>query len=229
MIGSDIVTRARIALNDADGTRWPDAEFVPIINDACLYVVLHRPDAAMVSAPFACVAGTRQTLETLSPDPLRFIDVERNEDGGRAIRHCTREELDVADPDWHQASATTRVTNYVFDNRDPLAFYLYPAPKSGHRVRVRYAQLPVKLASTGDLATVTLTPSDVFIDPVLNYVLFRLYAKDSDYSQNAQLAALYRGACNDALGVKTSTDAKFSPSMNSGNTRPAAGTMAGGV
>jgi hypothetical protein len=229
MIGRDIVTRARVALNDPSGVRWPDAEFVPLINDACLYVVMQRPDAAIVSAPFNCQAGTRQTLADLNPDPLRLLDVERNEDGGRAIRHVAREDLDVSDPDWHSFGPTTRVTNYVFDNRDPLAFYLYPPPRAAHRVRVLYVRDPVRLTSTGELDTVVLTPPDVFIDPTLNYVLFRCYAKDSDDTHNASLAALYRGACDSALGIKTATDARFSPSMNSGNTRPAAGTMAGGV
>jgi hypothetical protein len=229
MIGRDIVTRARIALNDPAGTRWTDAMMLPLVNDASLYVVLQRPDAAAVSAPFACVAGTRQTLATLTPDPLRLLDVERNEDGGRAIRHVAREDLDVSDPDWHSAGATTRVTSYVFDNRDPLAFYLYPPPRAGHQVRVRYVRDPVRLASTGELDTVTLTPPDIFIDPTLAYVLHRCYAMDADDAHNASLSAMYRGACDQALGVKTATDAKFSPAMNSGNTRPAAGTMAGGV
>lgn len=226
MIGNDIVTRARIALNDPSGTRWPDAEFVPLINDACLYIALQRPDASMVSEAFSCAAGTRQVLPAGS---LRLLDVERNEDGGRAIRHTSREDMDATDPDWHMAANETRVRHYVYDNRDPLTFYLYPSPRAGHRVRIRRSVLPAVIANVGELATRVLTPPDTFIDPALNYTLFRCYAKDSDDSHNAQLAALYRGACDSALGVKTSADAKFSPAMNSGNTRPAAGTMAGGV
>ncbi len=228
MIGRDIVTRARVALNDPSGTRWTDAMFVPLVNDASLYVVLQRPDAAAVSAPFTCVAGTRQTLADLNPDPLRLLDVERNEDGGRAIRLVAREDLDVSDPDWHATGNTTRVTSYVFDNRDPLAFYLYPAPRAGHRIRVRYVRDPVRLNSTGDLDTVVLTPPDVFMHPKLCYVLHRCYAMDADDAHNASLSAMYLGACDQALGVKTATDAKFSPAMNS-PARPAAGTLAGGV
>jgi hypothetical protein len=226
MLGSDIVTRLRLVANDADAIRWTSSELVHWINDGCRFIALLRPDSCSVNGTMSLVAGSKQSVAGLTPAGLRVLDVVRAVASGRAIRLVDREVLDTQLPSWHAATQGVP-TNWVFDNRDPKTFYVYPPAAANTQIELIYARNPITLASEGDLSSVTLSPDDVFIDPLLNYVLHRIYAKDADFAQNAQLSAGYLAACTQALTGKTRTDAAFSPDFNSTGGRPTPGAASG--
>lgn len=227
MKGSDIVSRARLVLNDADSVRWTDAELVNWINDGCRYIALRRPDACVVNGSLTCVAGSKQSIAGLTPPGLRLLDVVRATASGRALRLVDREVLDTQVPNWHAATQAVP-TNYVFDNRDPQTFYVYPPAIVSTALEIIYSRVPIEI-TTGTLASQDLTPVDTFIDPLLNYVLYRAYSKDADFAHNAQLASLYMAAVDQALVGKTRADASFSPDLNSAGGKVNPGTAAGGV
>lgn len=166
----------------------------------------------MVNQAMSLVAGTKQSIAALNPPGLRLIDVVRNLPTGRAIRLTARETLDAADPSWHNgAPGPTRA--YVFDGRDPKTFYVSPPAVANAQVEVKYSRYPVVI-TTAQLSTIDLTPDDVFMDPLLNYVMFRALSKDADFAQNVGLAAGYRQAFEGVLGIKAKADADFSPAAN---------------
>lgn len=228
MIGQDIISRARIVLNDADAVRWTDAEFVHWINDGCRVIALLRPDSCVVNGPITLALGTKQSIAGLTPAGLRLLDVVRNITTSRGVRIVDREVLDTQVPGWHGASATQAVTNYIFDNRDPTTFYVYPPSTAGTQLEIIYARNPVVI-TVGTLGTDTLSPPDIYLDPLLNYVLARAYGKDATFAQNKVLADGYNAAFLALLGVKTQADARFSPDLNSPGAMPSAATKAGGV
>ena len=138
MQASDIIDRVRIVLNDAAGTRWPNAELFQWITDAQLLIALVRPDEVNATANVALAAGTKQTIPS---DGLRLLDVKRNlKDAqgtpGRAIRIIEQSDLDLFNPDWHTATQSLEIKHYVYDNRENLAFWVYPPAKVGARVEV---------------------------------------------------------------------------------------------
>lgn len=226
MLGSDIVSRLRLVVNDADAIRWTSAELVLWINDGCRYIALKRPDSCSVNGTMSLAAGSKQSVAGLSPAGLRVLDIVRATATGRAIRLVDREVLDTQLPTWHAASQGVP-TNWVFDNRDPKTFYVYPPAAANTQIELIYARNPVALASESELASVTLSPDDIYIDPLVNYVLYRVYGKDADFAQNAQLSAGYLAACRAALGDKTGTDAAFSPDFNATGGRPTPGAASG--
>jgi hypothetical protein len=226
MIGSDIVTRLRLVVNDADAIRWTSAEIVLWINDACRFIALKRPDSCSVNGVKALSAGSKQTVADMTPAGVRVLDVVRAIATGRAIRLVDREVLDTQLPTWHSATAGVP-TNWVFDNRDPKNFYVYPPAAPGTQIELIYSRVPVALANESDLSSVVLSPDDIYIDPLVNYVLYRLYGKDADFAQNAQLSAGYLAACRAALGDKTGADVAFSPDFNSAGGRPTPGAASG--
>lgn len=212
MLASDIINRARIVLNDADGVRWLDAELLNWINDGQRVIALVRPDASVANSSVALSVGTKQTIPA---DGLRLLDVVRNVgadgSGGRAVRHVDRDILDTQNPSWHADSGQTTIKNYVYDNRDPKTFYVYPPAASGARVEVMYSKNPTDAASAG----ATLSVADIYADPLLNYVLHRAYSKDAEFAQNAALSGSYLQIFQSMLGIKTSKDAAYSPDLNS--------------
>lgn len=233
---SDITSRARILLNDQDGTRWLDNELVSWINDAQKLIALTRPDASVANQSLTLVAGTKQSIPASG---FRLLDVVRNlavdgVTGGRSIRHVDREVLDSQDPMWHTSTASGTIKHFIYDNRDPKNFYVYPPAVVGTKIEVMYSVAPAEIVYNSVTPNTTLNTdlsvSDIYLEAVLNYVMYRSYSKDAEFSQNPQLAAGYLQTVYSMLGIKTQKDVAFSPDLNSKGSMPnAAAIQAGGV
>jgi len=101
---------------------------------------------------------------------------------------------------------------------------------------VMYSVSPTEIAYNSTNSTTIaasldtlLTISDIYLDVVVNYVLFRAYSKDAEYASNAQLAGTYLSIVNSILGIKTQKDVAFSPDLNSKGSSPTPGISAGGL
>lgn len=225
---SDITTRVRILLNDQDETRWTPSELAAWTNDAQKLVALMRPDASVSNSVVSLSAGTKQSIPT---DGFRLLDVIRNigSDGtsaGRAVRIVDREVLDSQDPMWHTTTQSATIKHFIYDNRNPLTFYVYPPAQSGAKLELMYSKAPAEVVNAND----NLAISDLYLDTVLNYVMYRAYSKDADFSANANLATGYLQVVYSMLGIKTQKDVAFSPDMNSKGAMPSvAAIQAGGV
>ena len=236
MIASDITSRARILLNDIDATRWIDTELFKWVNDAQKLVAMMRPDASVATFVMALIAGTRQTIPT---GGFRLLDVVRNvvavtgstpstqvvTTPGRSVRIVDREVLDTQDPYWHTATGSAEIKHFIYDNRSPTLFYVYPPATTSAKLEVVYSVAPTDVTAAGD----TLSISDIYQDVILNYVMYRAYSKDAEYASNAALAGGYLNVVNQMLGIKTQKDVAYSPDLNSKGSSPAAGLTAGGV
>ena len=194
---SDIIARAQILLQDS-GTRWPTSELLGWINEAFKAITLARPDATMKTGAFKLTTGTsKQKLNTsgsLITDAIRLRSVVRNlgvltTDTGRAIRPEPQRVLDDQIPTWHsQVDNTNGVQFYVHDPMNPLVFYIYPhlSVVTWH-VEVVYTAEPVTAASSSDAISV----DEAYVPAVLDYVCYRAYSKDAEYTANAALAQGY--------------------------------------
>jgi len=233
---SDIISRARILLNDQDGTRWLDNELVSWINDAQKLIALVRPDSSVSNSTVTLVAGTKQSIPA---GGFRLLDIIRNIaldgiTGGRSIRVVDREVLDSQDPMWHTTTAAGTIKHFIYDNRNPLAYYVYPPAIAGTKIEVMYSVSPTEIVyNSGNVAgtmNTDLTVADIYLESVLNYAMYRAYSKDAEFSQNPQLAAGYLQTVYSMLGIKTQKDVAFSPDLNSKGAMPnAAAIQAGGV
>ena len=229
MLASDIIDRARLVLNDADNTsyRWADSEFFKWINDGQRAIVLVRPDASVSVETLTCAAGTKQALPN---GAIRLLDITRNinadNTAGRAVRLVDRDILDSQNPNWHSDTAEQAVKNFIYDNRSPNVFYVYPPAKTTSKLEIVISKNPTDVSATSS----TLALADIYAEPLLNYVLFRAYNKDAEYAATSQLAVSYFQAFQAMLGIKTSKDVAFSPDLNSkgANPNPAALQTGGG-
>ena len=193
MQAGDILDPAYRILHDADSkVRWPEPELLDYVNHGQLQTVLHRPDANAVNEALALVDGTKQSVPASG---IRFLRAVRNmgADGstpGRVVREAAWEEMDAGAPDWHFDNTTEGVAikHYLFDDRDPSRFYVYPGPTntSGTAVNLEvvYSAEPAKATA----ADSTLTLPDRYLNPVLDWVLYRAFSKDANYSGPMQRA-----------------------------------------
>jgi hypothetical protein len=208
---ADIITRAQTILQDVTGTRWPTTELLNWLNDSYKEIVQARPDLYPVTAPsFACAAGTRQSAPT---GALRMIDVVRNGGGTkRAVRLIDRRILDDQHWNWHGLPGVTEIQHWMFDPRTPREFLVYPPASSGATLEIVYSAVPAAHASaTGNIAII-----DSYANVMLDYMLYRAYTKDAEYTANAQRAVAHFTALQNALGAGAASDAAGRPGAQPG-------------
>lgn len=212
-----ILNRVNTLLNDAAWVRWPKQELLDYYNDAAKAIVLMRPDAHTKNHTFSCVPGTRQTLPA---DALRLIEVVRNA-GGSVIRYVPRKALDDSYPDWHVAANAAKVSAYTYDERDPKTFYLYPGPAAAHVVDVIYSVAPQSkiLSEVEEPSPAIADLDDIYINPIIDFMMYRAFSKDSEYSANSNRAAGHYNAFLQQLGDKVNTDAGMAQAKDAGFSR----------
>jgi len=219
MIASDVINRASTILFDNTNVRWPTAELLNYASDGEREVILHRPDANSINTRVQLVGGTKQTLPVSG---IRLLRVVRNSGTvaspaapGIAIRECSRIAMDVENPDWHFDSATLPVKHYMFDPIDPKTYYVYPAAPgtlgalAAAYIEIIYSATPVALTTVGQ----TMTLQDQYLNPVLDWVLYRAYTKDASYAGNLERAQVHLQNFANSLQVKMTI--QWASSVNS--------------
>lgn len=187
---------------DVSRVRWTDAELIDYINDAQRQIVVHRPDANARNVSVALAAGTKQALPA---GGVRFLRAVRNMGAlgnkpGRSIRETTREALDSERVDWHSEApnADGSVTHLAFDPVNPKTYYVYPQAKAGVQIEIVYSALPTVVVGIND----ALALDDIYINPVIDWVLYRSYSKDADYAGNMGRALQHMQSFATELGVE---------------------------
>lgn len=206
----DLINRVAVTLQDPTFVRWPNQELLNYLNDAQRQVVLFRPDAKAVNAPFTCVNAAKQTLPA---DGLRLINVLRNT-GGRAITKVDRGILDVQLPAWYETAVGTEgIKHYVYDALDPKNFYVFPKPAASAQIDIVYAMSPVDIViSNYTTDTQVIGIDDIYANALMDYMMYRAYQKDSEFA-NLNRAAVYYQAFSTSLGIKSQADGGLLESM----------------
>ena len=221
---SELLTRAGDILQDQTSVRWAQAELLRYLNDGRRELAIHRPDIYSFSAIMPLVAGTKQSIPS---DGNRFLDAVRNVTSGgtvgRAVRITEREILDAQLPDWHTEAASTAIKHFMFDERSPKLFYVYPPAAAAHQLEIVYSKSPVDIASGDVASTSALTGEDIYSGTLLDYILYRAFSKDSEYAGNLQRAGVHYQMFAGSLGIGNRKRYATSPNMaNSDGTTPKA-------
>lgn len=212
-----IVDRVQATIQDTTGIRWPQAELLYWVNDAQREIVFLKPEANATTTVLTLVAGTKQSLPA---DGLRLMRVTRNMSGvggtgGRTIRLVSREALDAQDPSWHDPAVTGRsahgtlVRHYTYDAADPTIFYVYPGMSGTAYIEATYAKQPTTLIISDNLEL-----PDHWSNAIVDYVLYRVYAKDAEYAGSSQRSLEHYQLFMSAVGAKSGIDQTTSPSVS---------------
>jgi hypothetical protein len=224
LTAQSIVDKAEQILQDATNVRWTADELLGWLNDAQRQIALVRPDASVTTANITLVSGTKQSLPASG---LRLLDVIRNmgvggATPGSAVRLVDREVLDSQRPGWHMETGVSDVKHFVFDQRNPKTFYVYPPAVTNATVEAVYSVSPAEVAAIGN----TITLDDIYQNPLLDWVLYRAFSKDAEFAANQELAVKHLSAFQTALGIKSEVDMATSPNKNAPPFNP---NSAGGV
>lgn len=215
----EIIGRVEHILQDSN-VRWPRLELQSWINEAYLASVLLRPDANAKTGIFTCAAGTRQVLTAQFSSGLQILDITRNlasTSTKKVVRIVQRSVLDDQKPTWHTETGTVNVQHYMYDPRQPKEFFVYPPATTAAQLEIVYVDVPgahalseSALDPAGSDTTVMLL-DDVYMTPIIDWVLYRAYSKDAEHGANEQRAASAYQTFNAAMGAKSQTDSAVSP------------------
>lgn len=190
MIAADIIVRAARLLMDEAFEVFSIGEYLTYISDAQRTIHKNRPDANSVSIAIPLIPGAKQSIPT---DGYRLLRVTRNmgADGvtvGGAIVEASKTTFDAELPHWPTITGDS-VQHFLFDDVNPKTFYIYPSvPQSlPHYVELIYSKTPKELGGTKE----ALELPDEYANAILNWVLYRCYAKESVAAQNLQKAQSY--------------------------------------
>ena len=191
-----ILTWVGYELSDEDAVRWTETEKLAWLNEGQRAVATIRPDSSSAVTSIPLVTGSRQSVPD---DGFAFISAVRNGTSsapGRAVRTVDRTLLDVASPTWHSMTPTDEVRTYSPDPQNPLLFYVYPPADGTGSLEIVYGVIPAEVGTSGNISV-----NDKYAAALVNYVLYRSYAKDAEFAGNQALADSYYKAFVDAVGA----------------------------
>jgi hypothetical protein len=209
----EVLDKVEIILVDETNVRWSEDELLGWLNDGQREVVIYKPDATATCEAVELVAGVKQTLPT---GGLGLLDVTRNmgtdgETPGRSITLIDKTILDAVNPNWPTATESSEVKHYMFDDRFPTVFFVYPPQPSdspGYIEEV-YTDSPTDCTNRDE----TLSIADVYSNALINYILHRAYAKDADYDANDARVQSAWNAFLRSLGVQDQKEAENEPNF----------------
>jgi len=203
-----IIDEVEQTLQDPGNVRWSLAELLSHLSEAQRVIVKNKPNACSRTVDHTLSTGTRQAMPT---DAIQLLDVIRNSTstGSKVIRQTAREELDGVDPDWHAMTATQAVTQFTYDDYDPLAFYTYPPNNGTGSVVLLYSALPPEVDDPLD----TMSVPDFYRAPLVDYVLYRAYQKDSEDASNQSMASMFYDQFMKGLALLASSEQTNPPAV----------------
>lgn len=227
--GREVMEAAAILLQDEDHDRWTLPELSRWLNEGVRAICLAKPSACSASRVVQLQEGTLQTVpeDPAYPKPLLLMSIVRNivsagppRVGGRPVKPYSRDLLDAEDPFWHDKTRTPfkkEVRGFVFDEKVPLEYYVYPGNTGSGFLEIVTANVPPPLAPSpsADADDIASYAGDIGLPepyqvPLVDYVVSRAFAKDALTGDAGQAQAYYLKFAN-AIGLKVQVEGAHSP------------------
>lgn len=215
----DLISRAHTILLDTTAVRWAAVELQGWLNDGYREVVTLHPDSNAQTATFTCAAGYRQDITGSYDRAYRLLEVITNKAATsrkRPVQLVTRKSMDTMRPGWYNETASVNIEKYMVDPRVPKEFLVYPPATTAAQLELIYTTVPaphtlteVQLMNSATAEVIRL--DDIYGNPLLDYILYRAYSKDSENPNNAARAVAHYQAMTTALGFKVQSDESVQP------------------
>jgi len=144
---------------------------------------------------------------------VRLINVTRNLEGRQLpIMPSDIAVLSSVRPNWMAETPTNQQEFFLYDDRDPKRFYVYPPATAGSLIELVCALEPKKhLPKEYEDNETLLRVNDRYYPALMNYVLHRAYDKDADDAGNFTRSQTYLQSAYNALGIKLQNTSRISP------------------
>ncbi|WP_045405406.1 phage adaptor protein [Vibrio jasicida] len=195
IVAKTILDRAYLLLEDEAHDVWTTAELLQWLNDAVTSVVNHRPDAYIKRAIVDLQEGTYQTLPE---DAMMLVRVTRNLSTHSSITGVPLDIMDDQNPSWRMPVLANVVQHYLYSDKDPKHFEVFPSVAEGVQIELDYGAMPPEVS----LETHTIPLGKEYVNILVDWVLYRAWSKD-DEAADLNKATLHFQAFSQALGIKS--------------------------
>lgn len=203
---------ARTLIDEGTSRRWAEVELLTYINEAIRAAISRKPSASVTTTNVLLQAGSLQNVPALCI-VVQDINTNMGTDGitpGRAITLIDKATLNTTVLDWRSVANATVTKHWMYSPKtDPKIFHVYPGSQGTNYVEMTYSTIPVEL----DEVTDTIPLDDMYLNPIMEYVLFRCFEKDADTPNNQARATAHFQAFLQMLGAKVSTEAVQDPNI----------------
>ena len=220
----DVLSRASTKLIDDAHTRWPLVELLDWLNDGQREITKLAPDAVAEWRILDLGEGTQQTLPTEYASLLR-VSCNASQAGptvqrGRAVTPIQLQVLNAQIPGWQDPAVipfAAEVQHIIDDPTTHETFMVLPGNDGTGSIEafvaVRPLDVPVPVDPTNlDQYSTQIGLDDLYLTPLVDYVLSCAYAKDNEVPSAAQAATVYYQKFTTGIGAKTSIEATTNPS-----------------
>jgi hypothetical protein len=209
---SELIDQAAAALLDGDNVRWLRLDLLSYLNAGQREIATYKQEASSIVGNIPLVAGS---LQTIPVGERGLLDITRNmgvsgNSPGRAIRLIERESLDESVPNWHSGTRKAEIAHFMTDPRTPTRYYVYP-PALPTVVEAVRSVTPEPCV--GEQSVVSI--NDTYLNALLNYMLYRAYEKDSDFSSNDSKSKAHYQLFAAQVGISTEADKATAPRPSS--------------
>lgn len=198
-----IVSQVQRRIVDEDAIRWTLEDLMDYLNSAVKSTILMRPDANALSLEVLCVEGAKQE----TPEGINLLfNVVRNVGGNAILGPYPLSTLDNYNPNWINEEPKDATDTYLYDERSPRVFYLYPPVKSGTKVEIIGSFIPEPLSKINYDSGDYMPLPPVFDNAVIEYMVYLAFSQDNEFAANANKANLSLAAFHTLLGNKNQSD-----------------------
>lgn len=210
IVASTLINRIAAQLVDINNVRWSRTSLLDWLSVGQRMIVMIQPNATNTIESIQLVAGSRQNIPA---NGWMLLDILRNmgADGktsGRAIRVISRKLLDNFNPTWHADAPSDPVNNYLFDQQDQMAFFVYPPSTGNNYIEINYSALPTPLTSE----TQNIFVPDAYEEALNHYVMFRALSKNAEFAESPE-SSKYLDLFNATMGAKVTAEQANNPNL----------------
>lgn len=206
-LASAIITDAGTILNDVGAVRFTNAELLSWLNAGQVEIATRVPNSSTVTRSVQLISGVKQAAPA---DALRMVEFIRNmgSDGntpGPSIYQIDRKDMDAYERGWASDTPNRNVLHAMYNAEDDNeVFYVWPPQPDTQQnyIEIIYSQTPAYLTSINS----QISLSDYYRNPLLDYILYRAFSKDSEFANQAERSQIHYKAFADYLGIKYGID-----------------------
>lgn len=214
----DIIDRVTLMYHDKDYIRLTKRQYLQLLDDALLQLVLTRPDSHEKREIIQLAVGTKQTL----PDnAITLLDVYINKDyiaeideyvDGKAVYQVSRKDLDYFKGTWHKAALPySDIDEFAYDMRTPKTFLVNPPvhPLSDVFVEIGYScpceSFAMMLEDEDTIFELTIPIAEEYRNAIVNYMLYLCYNVNATSENDQSTAQRYFQTFMQLLGVENTS------------------------
>jgi hypothetical protein len=200
-------------LNDDLTVAWTLQDLFRYGSDGQRDMHVYRPDLFNRSIEYALVAGYKQTLPATAS---KLIDIPANAVGNLSpVTRIQRALLDAQVQGWRLTTPQLEIDHFMYDERDRLAFEVYPPALTGATVLLDFAEIPTDWtvpAANTPMSAVTgnIAVPDLQATALQHYIVARAYAEGSEDGHHVRAKDFF-ALFADLLGIELSSVTSISP------------------